>query len=152
MKIILIRHIKSDWSTGKPDFERTIRVDRKADADKIALLLRLKGITPDTIIASPAKRTRQTAMLFAKAFDFPVLQIQYIDSIYESSSQELWSIIQQFNKNSSCVFIVCHNPAITDFINRFTNARIDNVPTCGCAVVENKEGKLLLEAFYSPKN
>jgi phosphohistidine phosphatase len=151
MKIVLIRHIKSDWSSDKPDFERTIREDRKLDAVKISDALKVKDIVPDTILASPAKRTQQTAKLFAKAFDYTSSKIEYVESLYESTCNELWRVIQLPRPEVNSLFVICHNPAITDFINTYTNARIDNVPTCGCAVLELKDGRFLLEGFYSPK-
>jgi phosphohistidine phosphatase len=148
MKVVLIRHIKSDWSSEKSDFDRPIREDRKADAAIVSKALKNTGITPDSIIASPAKRTQQTAKLFAKAFSFPIQRIEYIDIIYESTKQELWAITQQLNSNTTCVFIICHNPAITDFINTYTNARIDNVPTCGCIVLNMKGNQFIFEQIY----
>ena len=151
MKLVLIRHIKSDWSSGKPDFERTIREDRKRDALKIAEALKVKGIVPDRMIASPAKRTQQTAKLFAKAFAYTPSQIEFVDSLYECTCEELWRVIHLPRPEVGCFFLICHNPAITDFINTYTNACIDNVPTCGCAVLELKAGKFTMEGFYYPK-
>ncbi len=151
MKIVLIRHIKSDWSAEKPDFDRPIREDRKADALKIAQALKAKGIAPGLIITSPAKRTLQTAKLLAKAFDYTSSPIELAESLYECTCDELWRVIQLPRPELKSIIIVCHNPAITDFINTYTNARIDNVPTCGCAVLELKEGRFTLEGFYYPK-
>jgi len=151
MKIVLIRHVKSDWSADKTDFDRPIREDRKADALKIAQALKAKGIAPGLMITSPAKRTLQTAKLLAKALDYTSSKIEHAESIYESTSEELWRVIQLPRPKVNSLFIICHNPAITDFINSYTNARIDNVPTCGCAVLELNEGRFTLEGFYYPK-
>lgn len=151
MKIVLIRHIKSDWSAENPDFDRPIREDRKADALKIAQALKAKGIAPSLLITSPAKRTLQTAKLLAKAFAYAPSQIEYVDRLYECTCEELWRVIQLPRPTSKTLFVVCHNPAITDFINQYTNARIDNVPTCGCAVLELKAGRFTMEGFYYPK-
>jgi phosphohistidine phosphatase len=151
MKIVLIRHIKSDWSSGKPDFDRPIREDRKADALKIAHALKAKGIAPSLLITSPAKRTLQTAKLLAKAFDYCPSHIEFVDSVYGCTCEELWRVIQLPRPTVKTLFVVCHNPAITEFINQYTNARIDNVPTCGCAVLELKKGRFTMEGFYYPK-
>lgn len=151
MKIVLIRHIKSDWSAEKTDFDRPIREDRKADAFKIAEALKNRGVTPDWIISSPAKRTSQTAKLLAKTFDYASSQIEYAESLYECTCEELWRVIQLQRPEVKNLFIICHNPAITNFINSYTNARIDNVPTCGCAVLKLTEGQFTLEGFYYPK-
>lgn len=151
MKIVLIRHVKSDWSAEKTDFDRPIREDRKADVLKIAEALNARGVTPDMMISSPAKRTKQTAKLLAKTFDYVSSQIEYAESLYECTCEELWRVIQLPRPEVNSLFIICHNPAITDFINSYTNARIDNVPTCGCAVLELKEGRFTLEGFYYPK-
>ena len=151
MKIVLIRHVKSDWSADKTDFDRPIREDRKADALKIAQALKAKGIAPGLMITSPAKRTLQTAKLLAKAFDYSPSPIELAESLYECTCDELWRVIQLPRPTLPSLFVICHNPAITDFINTYTNARIDNVPTCGCAVLELKGGQFTLEGFYYPK-
>ncbi len=151
MKIVLIRHVKSDWSADKTDFDRPIREDRKADALKIAQALKAKGIAPGLMITSPAKRTLQTAKLFAKVFDYSPTSIELAESLYECTCDELWRVIQLPRPTLPSLFVICHNPAITDFINTYTNARIDNVPTCGCAVLELKGGQFTLEGFYYPK-
>ena len=151
MKIVLIRHVKSDWSADKTDFDRPIREDRKADALKIAQALKAKGIAPGLMITSPAKRTLQTAKLFAKVFDYSPTPIELAESLYECTCDELWRVIQLPRPTLPSLFVICHNPAITDFINTYTNARIDNVPTCDCAVLELKGGRFTLEGIYYPK-
>ncbi len=151
MKIVLIRHVKSDWSSGKPDFDRTIREDRKTDVLKITEVLKVKGIVPDGMIASPAKRTQQTAKLLANAFAYAPSHIEFVDRLYECTCEELWRVIQLPRPTLNTLFVVGHNPAITDFVNQYANARIDNVPTCGCAVLELKEGRFTMEGFYYPK-
>ena len=36
------------------------------------------------------------------------------------------------------IAVFSHNPGITDFANILTNARIDNIPTCGIFAVKIK--------------
>ena len=96
MKIVLIRHVKSDWSAEKTDFDRPIREDRKADALKIVQALKAKGIAPGLMITSPAKRTLQTAKLFAKAFDYTSSQIEYAESLYEDSLPDFIKLAEAY--------------------------------------------------------
>ena len=151
MKVVLIRHIKSDWSNSVSDFDRPIRNDRKTDAKRISDALKAIGIAPEKIIASPAKRTRQTALLFANAFHYSSSNIEYAAPLYESTSEELFAFIQGLDKAFTCVFIICHNPSVTDFINSYTNGKIDHVPTCGCAVLDAVDDKFSICGFYYPK-
>jgi len=151
MTIVLIRHIKSDWSFGTSDFDRVIREDRKVDAVKISGAVKTKGISPDLVIASPAKRTQQTAKLFCKEFEYDFKKVVLDQSLYESSMLEIVEAIANIPTGIETIFIICHNPSITDFINNYTNSRIDNVPTCGCAVIDYTDSVFKLKTFIYPK-
>ena len=37
-----------------------------------------------------------------------------------------------------CIALFSHNNGITDFANRLTSARVDNIPTCGIFAIKIK--------------
>jgi phosphohistidine phosphatase len=150
--VILIRHVKSDWSNLLTDFDRPIREDKKEDAKSIAEMILKDNAVPQYMIASPAKRTRQTTKLFCKVWGIDKKQVEENPALYECTAQEIINAIQSADENYKRIAIVCHNPAITDFANRYSNANIDNVPTSGALLIEfdatywkeiNCPGKLL---------
>ena len=150
--VILIRHIKSDWSNLLADFDRPIREDKKEEAKSIAKLIQKDNAVPHYMITSPAKRTMQTTKLFCKVWDIDKKQVEENPALYECTAQEILKVIQGGDENYKRIAIVCHNPAITDFANRYSNGDIDNVPTSGTLRIEfdvkhwkdiNQAGKLI---------
>jgi phosphohistidine phosphatase len=129
--VILIRHIKSDWSNLVPDFDRPVREDRREDALLIAKEITQKGNLPEYIVSSPAMRALQTARLLCARWDYPAENIATDRSIYECGPGDIFSLITRIDNQYSTIAIVCHNPAITDFVNRYSGTYLINVPTTG---------------------
>ena len=70
-KLFIIRHAKSDWQDiTLDDYDRPLNEKGEKNAPFMGKLLKEKNIRPDIIIASPAKRTMQTAELIAKEIGF----------------------------------------------------------------------------------
>lgn len=156
--VILLRHTKSDWSNILPDMDRPIREDRKDDARLIAAEIVSKGAPPQHLISSPALRTAQTAKLLCTIWNHPAGEIAFEKKLYDCTAQDIISIIKKQDDKYDRIAIVCHNPAITDFVNLYADIRIDNVPTTGAVLITfdgkrwkeiNVPGKLLW--FLKPK-
>ena len=134
--VILIRHTKSDWSNLLEDFDRPIRQDRKTDTVLIAKEIAEKGTLPQQIISSPAVRTLQTAELLCGEWKYLFKDIIKDKSLYECEARDIVTAIQKVDEKYDVIAIVCHNPAITVFVNQYSNASIDNVPTTGAIRVD----------------
>src|SRR4051812_2178716 len=126
--VLLIRHTKSDWNSSPVDFDRPIREDRKDDTRLIAQEIQKKGFKPDYIAASAAKRTLQTAKIICDEWDFKFSHVLQDRSLYESSATEILSHLQAVDKKINKAVVICHNPSVTNFVNRYTSTCIDNVP------------------------
>ncbi len=133
--ITLIRHVKSDWSGFLTDFDRPVREDRKEDAALIAKEIAKKGKLPQYVLCSPAVRTLQTARLLCAKWDYPQEHIVTDKSLYECTSRDILAAIKKTDPKFDSIAIVCHNPAITDFVNQYSDALIDNVPTTGAVQI-----------------
>ena len=71
--LILIRHAKSSWNNPlHSDFDRPLNERGNHDAPLMGKKLKLLNIIPDLIVASSAKRTRQTAKLIAEKVGYDV--------------------------------------------------------------------------------
>lgn len=134
--VILIRHTKSDWSNMLDDFDRPIRTDRKEDTMLIAKEIAEKGALPQHIISSPAVRTLQTAEILCAEWKYPFKNITRDKSLYECEARDILTAIKQTDEEYNVIAIVCHNPAITVFINQYSDASIDNVPTTGAMRID----------------
>jgi phosphohistidine phosphatase len=62
--------------------------------------------------------------------------ISVSEQLYEGAVKNILDTVRYADEKYDTIAIVCHNPAITDFVNRYSNARVDNVPTTGAARIE----------------
>lgn len=134
--LFLIRHAKSDW--GDPslkDFDRSLNERGKRDAPVMAKRLIDKGISIDSFISSPAKRARRTAEAFVKEFGREKNEIIFHDNLYLAGPDIFFDVINKTEPSVKSIAVFSHNPGITDFANLLTNARIDDIPTCGVFAV-----------------
>ena len=66
-----MRHAKSSHDIGGSDFDRPLSRRGVNDALRIGSSLLADGLLPDHLISSPAKRTRQTALLICENLQIP---------------------------------------------------------------------------------
>jgi len=157
-KLYIIRHAKSSWSDEKlDDFERPLNKRGKENAPMMGERLKEKGIMPDIIISSPAKRAKTTAEIIAKEIGYKK-KILFDENIYEASIDELRKILIAIDDKNSAAFLVGHNPSLNDLANYYVHHE-ENIPTCGIieigfecdtwSDIEPKNAKLL--SFDYPK-
>jgi phosphohistidine phosphatase len=158
MKIlILVRHAKSSWKyISLDDFDRPLNKRGKRDAPLMGKLLNEKKFIPDFIISSPAIRASSTAKIIAEKLNYPTNKIFWEDSLYEASANDILKVITNVDEINKTLLIVGHNPGLTNFSNYLTNDFINNIPTCGVAIISLQkkwneisadDGKLLLTEF-----
>ena len=134
--ILLIRHAKSSWDDpGLSDFDRPLNERGKKDAPKMAERLHERGIKIDAFVSSPAKRAKKTAEQFAKKYkkeeDIVILKTE----LYMAGEDAFYQVLEKLDDHFDNIALFSHNPGITDFANSLTDARTDNIPTCGIFAV-----------------
>ncbi|MEI8278563.1 MAG: histidine phosphatase family protein [Bacteroidota bacterium] len=131
--LVMIRHAKSSWVNPlQSDFERPLTERGREDAPNMGERLKKSNIKPDLIIASTAKRAAQTARKIAKATDYDVANIKWLDKLYHCIPSVFEEEIYEIDDAVKTVFIVAHNPGITEFVNKLSSDFVlDNMPTCG---------------------
>ncbi|MBN1542239.1 histidine phosphatase family protein [candidate division KSB1 bacterium] len=135
--LFLIRHAKSSWKNpDQVDFDRPLNKRGKHDAPLMGRLLAEKGITPDCVLCSPAKRARRTLAPIRKTLNLQKTCIEFRDEIYGSDWQELIGLLHQLNDKLKTVFLIGHNPGLSDLAEVLAGAGIDTIPTCGVAVID----------------
>lgn len=136
--LLLIRHAKSDWEDPVlSDFDRPLNERGKSNAPMMAERLLAKKIKIDAFISSPAKRARKTAEAFARVYDRNKDDILFVEELYLAAPDVFFDVIRRANDDHKCIAVFSHNPGITDFVNQLTNARIDNIPTCGIFAIKS---------------
>ncbi len=135
--IYLIRHAKSSWSeNGMGDFERPLNKRGKRDVPFMAKRVKEFGVKPDLILSSPAKRAKTTAQSIAKTIGYDEDKISFEDSLYDSSYISYGYLLDSLKESINSVFIVAHNPTLTEVAERLSGAILTNMPTCSIVCME----------------
>jgi phosphohistidine phosphatase len=136
-KLLLVRHAKSSWDDFSiRDFDRPLNDRGKKDAPEMAKRLLKKDIQIDAFVSSPAKRARKTAELFSKEYDQKKDYIMFIDELYLAAPPVFEQVIKDLDDKFDTVALFSHNEGITEFANRLTDVKTDNIPTCGIFAVK----------------
>lgn len=131
-KLTLIRHAKSSWNNPINDFKRRIIEEGIQKTIKVATETKKLFNDKSLIWISPAERTRQTAKLFLSIWgENNEMQIQFKENLYTFDLNQLEKIVKSCSNEFKSLILFGHNSAITDFVNKFGNIFIDNVPTSG---------------------
>lgn len=135
--IYLIRHAKSSWKkVTLSDFDRPLNNRGKNDITTIAKELIKLNFNPELILCSPSKRTRETLKKLNHYLKLNDEKIKFIDSIYESSTPNLISILNNIVPTVNSIALIGHNPSITQLSNYLTDYYTDNIPTCSVVKIE----------------
>jgi len=158
--LILVRHAKSSWKdTTLNDIQRPLNKRGNKDASKMGKHMAEHKILPEVIFSSPGLRALTTARLISVRIGIQPNDIIIDEKIYTFDSESLLNVIKSLKNKYERVMIVGHNPAITEVVNYLCGSKIDNVPTCGVAVLRfpmnswKKIGKnkAKLDSFDYPK-
>lgn len=137
--LIVVRHAKSSWAiAGQDDFDRPLNDRGKKDAPEMAARLKDKGIEPDLLVSSPAKRAKKTAAYFAEAFKIDKDDILLVDRLYAAPAVVFGEVVTGLDDRYATVAVFAHNPGITEFANTLTNVRVDDMPTCAVFALQAK--------------
>ena len=135
--LYFIRHEKSSWDDDSlSDKERPLKRRGVKNAKMMAKIVRKRGIVPEQIVSSPAKRAQDTANIFAGKLQYGRKKIEVNELLYFEGLKNILNVIHQLDNRHHTVFIFGHNPDFTELANRFSTQTIDNVPTNGVLGVE----------------
>ena len=127
--LYIARHAKSSWDDmSLSDFERPLNARGKRDAPFMANLLKEKGISPELILSSPAKRAKKTAKQYHETLGS---ELRFDEGIYEASLMSLLNLVQEALQNVDSLMIVGHNPGLTALNDMLSDKSIYNIPTSG---------------------
>lgn len=116
-RLILMRHGKAERhaQTGG-DFERALAESGRADAAVMGQVLAGLGMSPDLMLVSSARRTRETAeqvsVSFAKA------RIEHMRDLYHADPEEIVQAVEDEGGAAGTVMVVGHNPGMHELALR----------------------------------
>ncbi|MBC7540227.1 MAG: histidine phosphatase family protein [Bacteriovorax sp.] len=135
-QLLLIRHAKSSWEdTTLDDLDRPLNNRGKKEAALLARLIKTKGLSPQLIISSPAKRARKTAKKIAKELKYPKKKIEINNIVFPGSVSKMVELIDSIDTKLDQVFIVGHSPCLLDLGNYLSGSKIEKLPTSGIILI-----------------
>jgi phosphohistidine phosphatase len=168
LTLSLLRHAKSSWSNpALPDRERPLATRGVTDAPLMGKAMAERGIDPELVLCSSARRTRDTLDLV-----LPELRVEpkivYVDALYHASPEQMLELLHGIQPGANRVMLVGHNPEIQAFAldlvgsgpKHFRDRLKTKYPTAGLAVINFVSGLWTsvsvnsgtLNLFLSPKD
>jgi phosphohistidine phosphatase len=148
LTLFLLRHAKSSWSNpALADRERPLATRGINDAPLMGKAMAERGLDPDLVLCSSARRTRDTLDLV-----LPELKVEpkviYEDALYHASPKAMLEILHGIQPGENRVMLVGHNPEIQAFAldlvgsgpKHFRERLMTKFPTAALAVVNFASG------------
>jgi phosphohistidine phosphatase len=148
LTLSLLRHAKSSWKNpSTPDRERPLSSRGLADAPVMGHAMSERGIDPELVLCSSARRTVDTLALV-----LPELKVEpkvvYEDALYHASPAEMLDMLRNIQPGARRVMLVGHNPEIQvlalDLIGagpkHMRDKLMEKYPTAGLAVINFTAG------------
>lgn len=137
--LILMRHGKSFWDNPEQDdLLRPLNQKGQVDSENMALWLKKSlKYQPDVFLCSDALRTTETLDIVLKTNSWDPKRAVYDPDLYHAKAKVMIDKVHPFLQDYQTIMMVGHNPGITDFVNLYSNANIDNVPTGGIFILKH---------------
>lgn len=139
LRLILIRHAKSDWdSPHDNDHARILNARGRRSADAVGGWLVAQGYVPDLIISSDAARTAETTARIMDQLPTPPAR-QFSHALYHASPMTILDVIK--DAPAQTLAIVAHNPGIGIVAHMLAakkpgHPRFEDYPTCATTVID----------------
>jgi len=134
--LVLVRHAKSNWDMPLKDIDRPLDQRGLQDAHLVSSNIQKHIPSKYIIWSSTAKRASDTAVIFAQNLLYPIENIVYKEDLYTFDEKQLEHVIKSCANTFDSVILFGHNAAITNFVNKFGDVFVDNVPTSGFVSLE----------------
>jgi len=115
-ELLVMRHAKSDWSTGLIDFDRPLGKRGHDDAPRMAEWLTDNDIAPDSVITSAANRALTTARYVADHIDLDDADFEVRDDLYLASAHSWLQTLHGHSRNDR-LMICGHNPGLDHLVD-----------------------------------
>ena len=116
-RLTLMRHADARWKDSDvSDLERPLNRRGASDAETMARRLAEHGLVPELILASPARRTQQTAEILARVFAAGAPRVVREETLYLASAAEILRMAQATGPRIGHLLLVAHNPGVSELM------------------------------------
>ncbi|WP_395687308.1 SixA phosphatase family protein [Aestuariivirga sp.] len=167
-QLLLLRHAKAEIGEHElRDIDRPLAARGRRAAERIGRYLAEHDLVPDLVLCSPARRTRETWEIAARAL--PPVKSLFPDSLYDfGDGSALLDAIRKDAEGVRRLLLVTHNPATQALALRLSGSAparqrrqmAEKYPTAGLAVftfpgrdwAQTAAGAGHLAAFIRPRD
>jgi phosphohistidine phosphatase len=111
-RLTLLRHAKSSWDTpGLQDFDRPLNTRGREAARLVGRELNRRKMRFDLVLASPARRVRETLEELADGFG-SAFDIRFESRIYLADPDTLLDLVRGLSEDIESPLLVGHNPGL----------------------------------------
>ncbi|MEX2187581.1 MAG: histidine phosphatase family protein [Pirellulales bacterium] len=109
-RLIVMRHAKSSWdSPAETDHDRPLNDRGRRDAPAVAARLVELGWSPEVVLSSDSRRTRETFERMQPVLS-PAGGVEYLSSLYHASIEALCEALLTVSDDVRVVLALGHNP------------------------------------------
>ncbi|MDD7910419.1 MULTISPECIES: SixA phosphatase family protein [Pseudovibrio] len=114
VRLLLLRHAKSDWSNiSLADHDRPLNDRGWQAGEMIGRHIAKNALFPQLVLCSTALRTRQTLSCLLQHMNCE-MRIQIMRDLYETSEADYVDLLTAMGGSATTVMIIGHNNAIQD--------------------------------------
>ena len=114
-ELLLLRHGHAvPHGSVRPDFDRPLDERGTVDTVWMARWAVDGGVVPDLVVASPARRARETAEGFCRETGLSVEAIRWRERIYDAHVSGLLQVLAETPAEFRRVMLVGHNPGFEE--------------------------------------
>ncbi len=138
--LAIMRHAKSSWDDPSlDDHDRPLGARGRADAPRVATHLAARGLAPEVVLCSSARRTRETLELVEPVTAGAEQRVE--EQLYGATGAALLERVRALPESVTTALVIGHNPACQDLVVALAGAgaRVDQartkLPTAAVAVL-----------------
>jgi len=114
-RLTLMRHADARWNDPAiTDLERPLNRRGTAAAEVMARRLLDLELIPDLLLASPARRTHQTADIVARELSLPAGRVRREEALYLASASDMLKLVYGTGPRVAHLLLVAHNPGVSE--------------------------------------
>lgn len=125
--VTLFRHAKSSWKHDTLDMYRPLNARGYRDAPRMAA--QFAAHAPERILCSPAVRAYSTALFYLGQMQLPLSVLQLDWALYESSGQQLLSLLKAQPEGAQVLWLFGHNPGLNQLLSLCLGKEQENLVT-----------------------
>jgi phosphohistidine phosphatase len=136
--LLVLRHAKAAGEPGVNDIERPLTAGGRRDARAVGQWLLARGVTPDWVLCSSARRTRETWERVREALGAVAPgkdAVSFERRLYDAGAHDLLDRVNEQPDDAAIVLTVGHNPASGQLVAWLTGRSDIAFPACALAVI-----------------